>query len=102
MSSGNSLDYCQQDWDQMVASAAAMKEMEAAGIAWVSKRGVATSPYSYWALCAWSDMSAASGHQSCTVPHASGLECWRAKGLMGFVAGGRAARDAAAGAEVGD
>ena len=45
MSSGNSLDYCQQDWDQMVASSAAIKEMEAAGIAWVSKRSVGMSPY---------------------------------------------------------
>ncbi len=33
VSSGNSLDYCQQDWDQMHASEAAVKEMEAAGIA---------------------------------------------------------------------
>ena len=62
MSSGNSLDYCQQDWDQMVASSAAIKEMEAAGIAWVSQRSAA-SPYSHWALCAWSDTSAAAGHQ---------------------------------------
>ncbi|KAK9839240.1 hypothetical protein WJX81_003627 [Elliptochloris bilobata] len=36
VSSGNSLDYCQQDWDQMVASSAAIKEMEAAGIAWAA------------------------------------------------------------------
>lgn len=61
VSSGNSLDYCQQDWDQMVASSAAIKEMEAAGIAWVSKSSVAIPPSSYWAPFAWSDMSAASG-----------------------------------------
>ncbi len=36
MSSGNSLDYCQQDMDQMLASRAAIKEMEAAGIAWAA------------------------------------------------------------------
>lgn len=44
VSSGNSLDYCQQDWDQMVASSAAIKEMEAAGIAWVRKRCAAMWP----------------------------------------------------------
>ena len=42
VSSGNSLDYCQQDWDQMVASSAAIKEMEAAGIAWASLHYAAT------------------------------------------------------------
>jgi hypothetical protein len=36
VSTGNSLDYCQQDWDQMHASEAAVKEMEAAGIAWAA------------------------------------------------------------------
>lgn len=36
VSSGNSLDYCQQDMDQMLASRAAIKEMEAAGIAWAA------------------------------------------------------------------
>ena len=44
VSSGNSLDYCQQDWDQMVASSAAIKEMEAAGIAWVSSAMLLSLP----------------------------------------------------------
>lgn len=36
MSSGNSLDYSKEDWDQLHANEAAVKEMEAAGISWVA------------------------------------------------------------------
>lgn len=36
VSSGNSLDYSKEDWDQMAANEAAVKEMEAAGISWVA------------------------------------------------------------------
>lgn len=36
MSSGNSLDYSKEDWDQLTAIGAAVKEMEAAGISWVA------------------------------------------------------------------
>ncbi len=36
MSSGNSLDYSKEDWDQMAANEAAVKEMEAAGISWIA------------------------------------------------------------------
>ena len=36
VSSGNSLDYCEKDMDQMLASGAAIKEMEAGGIAWAA------------------------------------------------------------------
>ena len=36
VSSGNSLDYCKEDWDQLTAIGAAVKEMEAAGISWVA------------------------------------------------------------------
>ena len=36
MSSGNSLDYSKEDWDQLESIGAAVKEMEAAGISWVT------------------------------------------------------------------
>lgn len=36
VSSGNSLDYSKEDWDQLNAIGAAVKEMEAAGISWVA------------------------------------------------------------------
>lgn len=36
VSSGNSLDYSKEDWDQLHAIGAAVKEMEAAGISWVA------------------------------------------------------------------
>ena len=36
VSSGNSLDYSKEDWDQLTAIGAAVKEMEAAGISWVA------------------------------------------------------------------
>ncbi|CAL8471455.1 g10997 [Coccomyxa elongata] len=36
VSSGNSLDYSKEDWDQLHANEAAVKEMEAAGISWVA------------------------------------------------------------------
>ena len=36
VSSGNSLSYSKEDWDQMTAIGAAVKEMEAAGISWVA------------------------------------------------------------------
>ena len=36
MSSGNSLDYSKEDWDQLSSIGAAVKEMEAAGISWVT------------------------------------------------------------------
>lgn len=36
MSSGNSLDYSKEDWDQLASIGAAVKEMEAAGISWVT------------------------------------------------------------------
>ena len=34
VSSGNSLDWVKEDWDIMQQNGAAVKEMEAAGIAW--------------------------------------------------------------------
>ncbi|CAL5224332.1 g7003 [Coccomyxa viridis] len=36
VSSGNSLDYSKEDWDQLESIGAAVKEMEAAGISWVT------------------------------------------------------------------
>lgn len=36
VSSGNSLDYSKEDWDQLHDIGAAVKEMEAAGISWVA------------------------------------------------------------------
>ena len=36
VSSGNSLDYSKEDWDQLASIGAAVKEMEAAGISWVA------------------------------------------------------------------